>query len=442
MIVLTPQQMQELDRRTIDAGTPALVLMERAARGLVEFLISRFRLSQERLVAVCGKGNNGADARLAAQLLAGQGIAVAEWPTTIVPSLILDGVLGVGLRGPAQGLALDQIRWINEHRTLHGARVVAVDVPSGLGTGEHVTADYTVTFGALKTVHVLPPECEACGEIHVVDIGLLPAESSLHQIDPPRIPPRPPNSHKGDYGHVLVIGGAPGKQGAAVMAGFAALRAGAGLVTVTGTASYPELMTAEFPPAWPRAGPPPWMGKTVIAIGPGLGGNSIELVRRLYAECPVPVVVDADGLNSLAGWELPIPPALRVLTPHPGEFRRLAPELAIDSGASRVTAACQFALQHGVTMVLKGYRTVVAGPDGIAYVNPTGSPAMAKAGSGDILTGLIAGLLAQPHVPAPVTAAVWLHGRCGELGERDKAFTLLATELLDYLPDALRSAHA
>ncbi len=423
MIVLTPAEMQDLDRRTIAAGTPAAVLMERAARGLADFLRTRFDLGRERIVAVCGKGNNGEDARQAARMLRDGGITVEEWPAAGSPTLVLDGVLGVGLLGPARGQALDQIRWINGS----GATVVAVDVPSGLGTGEHVVARHTVAFGTLKTVHALPPWCEACGEVHLVDIGLLPAESRLHQIDPPVIPPRRRDSHKGDYGHVLVIGGSPGKYGAAAMTGLAALRAGAGLVTVTAPVTQPELMTDTIPPSFD--------GKSVVAIGPGLGLGHREFVRQLYAECPLPMVIDADGLNSLAGWSLPSPPAPRILTPHPGEFRRLAP---LDD---RVTAARTFAETQGVTMVLKGYRTLVAEPDGRVFINPTGTPAMAKAGSGDILTGLIAGLLAQPHVPAPVTSAVWLHGRCGELGERERSFTLLATELLDYLPHAIRSAN-
>jgi NAD(P)H-hydrate epimerase len=422
VIILTPAGMRDLDRRTIEAGTPGEVLMERAALGLVEFLESRFDLRREHIIAVCGKGNNGGDGRVAARILHDRGVAVAEWPEGGRPTLVLDAVLGVGLNGPAAGKALEQIRWINDS----GAAVVAVDVPSGLGTGEHVTARHTVTFGALKTVHALPPWCEACGEVHVVDIGLLPADSNLRQTDPPLFPARRRDSHKGDYGHVLVIGGSPGKTGAAAMTGLASLRAGAGLVTVTARTPYPELMTSEIPP---RLG-----GKTVIAIGPGLGMDHVDLVRRLYAECELPLVVDADALNSLSGWPLPAPPAPRILTPHPGEFRRLAP---LDD---RVESAREFATRHGVTMVLKGYRTVIAAPDGVVHVNPTGGPAMAKAGSGDILTGLIAGLVAQPHVPDPVTAAVWLHGRCGELGEAAKSFTLLATELLDYLPDAIRSA--
>lgn len=424
MIVLTPEEMQALDRRTIAAGTPGDVLMERAAAGVVRYLDRHWDLTEQRIAIICGKGNNGGDGRVIALMLKERGLDVHIGPVDS-PTLVLDAVLGVGLRGAARGEALEAIRWINHS----GATVVAVDVPSGLGTeGEHVVAQHTVTFAVLKPVHVLPPWCDACGAVDVVDIGTLPAESKLHLIDPPEFPPREKDSHKGDFGHVLVIAGSPGKTGAASMCGLAALRAGAGWVTVTSPTPYPELMTTEFPP--------PLEGKDVIAIGPGLGLSHIEYVRELYATCTLPMILDADALNSLAGWKLPKPPAPRILTPHPGEFKRLS------TLGDRLESASAFATEHGVTMVLKGYRTIIAHADGRAYINPTGSPAMAKAGSGDILTGLIAGQYAQEPGDAAVHTAVWLHGRCGEFGERrwtDRC--LIATDLLNELPDAIRSAN-
>jgi NAD(P)H-hydrate epimerase len=423
MIVLTAEESRELDRRTIEAGTASEVLMERAAKGVFEFLRERFDLTRERFWVECGKGNNGEDGAIVARLLRQAGAIIDRDAATV----IVDAILGTGLRGPASGRALEQIRWIEAQSS---ATVVAIDVPSGLGSGgEHVTADYTVAIGTLKPVHVLPPECDACGEVQVLDIGLLPAESKLHQIDPPRLPPRRRDSHKGDYGHVLVIGGAPGKSGAAAMAGLAALRAGAGWVTVTSQTPYPELMTTDFDSLSLE-------GKSVVAIGPGLGLTHTRMVRELYARCTLPMIVDADALNSLAGWTLPRPPAPRVLTPHPGEFRRLA---SLDD---RLESARTFAETIHATIVLKGNRTIVAHPDGRAYVNPTGSPALAKAGSGDILTGLVAGLYAQHPGDDAVHGAVWLHGRCGELGERRwTEHCLIATDLLHFLPDAIRSAN-
>jgi hydroxyethylthiazole kinase-like uncharacterized protein yjeF len=424
MIVLTAEESRALDARTIAAGTDSETLKRRAARAVFGVIEKKFGLSAAVFSCVCGKGNNGDDGRLVEGLLRKAGAVVnAEHATVVV-----DAVLGTGLRGPAAGTALEQIRWINAQRPR--AKIVAIDVPSGLGSGgEHVTADLTVAIGTLKPVHVLPPWCDHCGEVQVVDIGLVACESKLHQIDPPKFAPRRRDSHKGDYGHVLVIGGAPGKAGAAAMAGLAALRAGAGWVTVTAATPYPVLMTAPLDS-------PPLEGKTVVAIGPGLGLGHVDLVRELYAHSPLPLVVDADALNSLAGWKLPRPAAPRILTPHPGEFRRLAPL------EDRLASARAFAETNQVTVVLKGYRSIVAHPDGRAYVNPTGSPALAKAGSGDILTGLIAGLYAQEPGDESVHAAVWLHGRCGELGE--KRWTercLIATDLLEFLPDAIRSAH-
>lgn len=424
MIVLTPEESRDLDRRTIEAGTPSEVLMERAAESVVAYLDQHFDLTAERVAVVCGKGNNGGDGRIIEAILRERGVVFDHDS----PSLVVDAVLGTGLTGPARGEALEQIRWINSR----GATVVAVDVPSGLGTtGEHVVAQHTVTFGTLKPVHVLPPWCDECGNIHVADIGLLPASSKLHLLEAPVFTARPRESHKGDYGHVLVVAGSPGKTGAAAMTGIAALRAGAGLVTVTAPVSslYPELMTCELSP------PLPLDGKSVVAVGPGLGDQT-ALVRALYAECPLPMVIDADAITSLAGWDSPLAPAPRILTPHPGEFRRLAPL------EDRLGSARAFAARSGATVVLKGYRTIIASPDGTAFVNPTGSPAMAKAGSGDILTGLIAGLYAQAPGIDAVCHAVWLHGRCGELGEKrwtDRC--LIATDLLDFLPDAIRSTN-
>jgi len=424
VIVLTNEEAQALDRRTIEAGTPAETLIERAAARVVEYLEARFHLAQERVAVVSGKGNNGADGRAVERLLRARGVTLVEE----APTLIVDAVLGVGLRGAARGEALDRIRWIEAQ----DAEVVAIDVPSGLGTGgEHVSATATVTFNVLKPVHVLPPWCDACGEVAVTDIGLLPAESKLKQIDPPKFAPRSRAAHKGDFGHVLAVAGSPGKTGAAAMCGIAALRAGAGLVTVTApvSSSYPELMTCALDD------PPPLEGKTVVAIGPGLGVRP-ELVRPLYAECPLPMVIDADAITALAGWALPAPPAPRILTPHPGEFRRLA---SLDD---RVDDARKFAETNRVILVLKGQRTVVAHPDGRVAINPTGTPAMAKAGSGDILTGMIAGMLAQDPRDLSVEQAVWLHGRAGELGAvRWTERCLLATDLLDFLPHAIRSAH-
>ncbi|MGC4048592.1 MAG: NAD(P)H-hydrate dehydratase [Paludibaculum sp.] len=486
MKVLTGAQMREIDRLTMEAGIPGLVLMENAGCRFVEFLDRNYGpLDQHRIVVVCGKGNNGGDGLVIARQLSirfkprSLDVVLAYPPTefkddaavnwkmlqvtgtrvtrTLEPrmrsaTLVIDALLGTGLEGPARPPALDWIREMNGG--FPGATVVSVDVPSGLfDGGESVRAVDTVTFTAPKVEQVIPPTCDRVGRLHVVQIG---TPSSLLDKSPdhwlnlvePRLfrrlfEPRPSGSHKGDFGHVLVIGGAPGKGGAAAMSGLAALKSGAGLVTVatseeerrTVTALAPELMTqsiAQDPGE-----------KDVLAIGPGLGvePDLAGVAQRLFAQSALPMVIDADGLNALAGTAFHGPGPWRVLTPHPGEMSRLAGCKTTDIQADRVGVARKFAMERNVVLVLKGQRTVTAFPDGRAFLNPSGTPAMATAGSGDILTGLIAGLMAQwpDRREQAVLAAVWLHGRAGELGAA--ALTeqsLTATDLIRYLPAAIR----
>jgi NAD(P)H-hydrate epimerase len=271
--------------------------------------------------------------------------------------------------------------------------------------------------------------------------------------------PRRPGAHKGQFGHLLVLAGSRGKTGAAAMAGLAALRAGAGLVTVASAESAipaiaahaAELMTEALPETDTGAISLRSLeygkfaaiasGKDVLALGPGLGTHTetVDLIRQLAADLPQPMVLDADALNALAGTD-PQFGGLRVLTPHPGEMARLAGISTAEVQANRVETARGFATSRQLILVLKGQRSLIAFPDGRVWVNPTGSPAMAKGGSGDILTGMSAAFLAQfPDQPdLAVAAAVYLHGRCGELAAQrlgDKC--VLATELLDYLPAAM-----
>jgi NAD(P)H-hydrate epimerase len=244
--------------------------------------------------------------------------------------------------------------------------------------------------------------------------------------------PRKRDGHKGDYGHVLVVGGSADKPGAAIMTALAALRAGAGLVSVTAREAVlvaPELMTEALDGFSLER-------KTVIAAGPGLGPNP-ALLARLLKEVEVPLVIDADGLNSIAGTDFRGRGLNTVLTPHPGEMARLAGKPVGD----RLETARAFAQERNVCLVLKGYRTLIALPDGTVYINTTGSPGMATGGTGDILTGMIAGLIAQfpGDISAAVRAAVWLHGRAGELAAAELTEQcLIATDLLRYLPAAIR----
>jgi hydroxyethylthiazole kinase-like uncharacterized protein yjeF len=496
--VLTAAQMREVDRRTAELGIPNIILMENAGCRVVEFLEREYApLAEQRVVVVCGKGNNGGDGLVVARQLHTRvkpnwlrvvlganpdemrgdaldnykmlkAVGCQVWPKVTgemrAATLVIDAVLGTGLDGPVKGQAAELIKAINESFPL--ADVVAVDVPSGGA----VRAKHTVTFTALKPPLVLSPECELAGRVHVVQIG---SPEELYEGDPsiqlelsePRdfaalFQPRVVDSNKGLYGHVLVIAGGRGKTGAAAMAGIAALRAGAGLCTVASAASAissiasyaPEIMTEPLAETDAgsiamRAPDDPALAaitakKTVIAIGPGMGQHpeTVQFIRRFVQESPAPMVVDADALNALAGQRSRFA-GPRIFTPHPGEMSRLTGKTIAEIQADRIEIARAFAKEHGVYLVLKGNRSLIAFPDGPVWINPTGSPAMATGGTGDVLTGIIAGLVAQfpNQLESALLAAVYLHGRSGELGAEaigEKSF--MATDLFEFLPEAMR----
>ena len=512
--VLTAAEMREADRATIqDRQVPSLVLMENAAFAVTRRLLRRFpELKREKVLVLCGKGNNGGDGLAVARqllvrhpgldlrvvvlaepkhlspdalanfkMLAAQDHRplVASTPDrwqALLPDLsdstvIVDAVLGTGLSGPARGMPARVIWDVNAG--FRNAAVVAADMPSGLGSdsgkllGGIMRADHTVTFTAPKASQVLPPSCERVGTLEVAPIGT--AGSVLDALPGPRLllseasdaaayaQPRAPAAHKGTCGHVIAVGGSRSMPGAILMAGTAALSAGAGLVTVATAAgasqtiitATPELMLErgrELPDG--TLGPDSFHegifgGKTVAALGPGLGtsGSNLELARQIYDRCPLPLVVDADGL---AAVRLGVPrSAPTVLTPHPGEMARLA---GTDTGTiarNRLRIVRQVASRTGAVVVLKGQRSLIASPDGDTAVNPTGTPGMATAGSGDILTGIVAGLMAQyPDRPVfeTVAAAVYLHGLAGELASRTLGEQgMLATDIGRHLADARRA---
>jgi ADP-dependent NAD(P)H-hydrate dehydratase / NAD(P)H-hydrate epimerase len=501
--VLTAAQMRDVDRRTAELGIPSIILMENAGQRVVEFLEREYApLAKQRIVVVCGKGNNGGDGLVVARQLHTRvkprwlRVVLAANPDELrgdalvnykmleaarcpvwfeiteemrIATLVIDAVLGTGFEGPPRGKASELIDAINGSFPL--ADVVAVDVPSGEG----VRAKHTVTFTALKPSLVLSPVCELAGKIHVAQIGTPPElyekddtiwlSASEPQDFAGLFQPRVSDSNKGLYGHVLVIAGGRGKTGAAAMAGIAALRAGAGLSTVasaasaiTAIASYaPEIMTEPLAETDSgaiamRAPDDPALAaitakKTVIAIGPGMGQHpeTVQFIRRFVQESPTPMVVDADALNAVAGQRLRFQ-APRIFTPHPGEMSRLAGKTIAEIQADRIGHARGYATEHGVYLVLKGNRSVIAFPDGRVWINPTGSPAMATGGTGDVLTGMIAGLLAQfyevqfpEQLENALLAAVYLHGRAGELGADalgEKSF--MATDLFEFLPEAMR----
>jgi len=393
-------------------------------------------------------------------------------PAMETATLIVDALLGTGSHGAASGRVAEFIRAINERFPL--ADVVAVDVPSGLdsdsGTipGHAVYASDTVTFTAPKPCQVLSPAMQLAGRLHVAQIGSPPelydndAAIWLSLSEPSLFAhlfrPRANDSNKGLYGHVLVIAGARGKTGAAAMSGVGALRAGAGLVTVASaesaisaiSAHAPELMTEPLPETavgsiskraldvLARIGDK----KNVVALGPGMGGDpeTVQFIRSAMGEITVPMVLDADGLNAMGElkWEVRAP---RILTPHPGEMSRLTGQPIAEIQADRIGVARAFAADRGIHLVLKGNRSVIAAPDGRVWINPTGSPAMSTAGTGDVLTGLIAGLLAQfpDQLEAALLAAVYVHGRAGELGAAKLGEKpLIATDLFEFLPEAMR----
>lgn len=508
MKVLTAAQMRAVDARTIELGIPGIVLMENAGHRVVEFLQEKFApLSSQRVVILCGKGNNGGDGFVVARqlhtrlrpkslqvVLAGQpedlkGEAAENFrmlsacrlpversitPEMRLATIVVDALLGTGLPGPARGPMADLIRDINTGFPL--ATIVAVDMPSGLGSDtpaapvEAVRARYTVTFTAPKVSQVLPPACDYVGELRVEAIG---SDPDLYEQDdsiylalngPERFAHlfarRSPGSHKGTFGHALVVGGSRGKSGAAAMTGLSALRAGAGLVTVASAAGAigqiaahaPELMTE--PLAETDAGSISMRAfdygqfaaiaekKTVIAAGPGLGthAETIAFVRMLVAQYAQPMIIDADGLNALAGGDFTGRPSM-VLTPHPGEMSRLTGLTTEEISIDRVRVVRTFAMEKRVCVTLKGYRSLIAFPNGQVWINPTGSPAMATGGAGDILTGLIAGLTAQfpKEQETAVLAAVYLHGLAGELGAAVLGEQpLIATDLLRFLPEAIK----
>lgn len=402
-----------------------------------------------------------------------------------VANCYVDALLGTGLTRPAEGIYADAIGHINNERSRYDRiRVVSVDIPSGLSSdiahpiGPHVKADLTVSFTAPKIGNVLPPACDANGRLVIASIGspawLVEHDSGSHLelVEESQIAQflinsrRASDAHKGSAGDALLIAGSRGKTGAAALAAETVLRAGAGLVTVATarsaqsllvTQTRTEVMTEALDETESGAISHEALGqalqlaekRTVIAIGPGLS-SSDESVRRFAREFierrNAPVVIDADGLNALAPWPEDLKgsdEALIIITPHPGEMARLTGKANAEIVADRINAARKFATKHRVVTVLKGSRTIIAGPDGEVYVNPTGNAGMATAGSGDVLTGLIAGLLAQQPQSAleATVAGVYLHGLAGDLAAGKLGMRpLIASDIIANLSEAILQA--
>ena len=512
MKITTAAEMREIDRASSETfGVPSLTLMENAGGAVSQFILENYP-GVERIAIVCGKGNNGGDGFVIARKLhrAGRvvevlllaspaelkGDAAAMFERLPVRpvvirnvqelraessrslgncGLIVDALLGTGFKPPVKGLFADAIAAMSGG----DKSVVAVDIPSGADADAMTAqdapgiarADAIVTFTAPRPAHVFGQLTR--GPVIVASIGTPDAaiESKLKlEVTTARdlaafLAPRPRDSNKGSFGHVLIVGGSLGKSGAAAMAGMAALRAGAGLVTVATAKSAlsnvagfaAELMTEPLPEtdtggigvASAKSGRLQQLAstKTVVAIGPGIGRHpeTVEFVREAARTLKCPLVIDADGLNAFDSNPELLDGSKRslVLTPHPGEMARLAGISTKAVQADRLNVARTFAQLHKLVLVLKGSLTVIALPDGTAWVNPTGNPGMATGGTGDILTGMTAGILAQmPNDPArAAVAAAYLHGLAGDvtaaaMGEH----SLVATDLLTGLPEAFRQA--
>jgi NAD(P)H-hydrate epimerase len=516
MRVLNSSQMREADRRAIeDLGIPSIVLMENAGRQAVAAIEAMHGDLLDRHVAVlCGRGNNGGDGFVVARTLVQRGISVSVFligrvsevrgdartnldilgrlGLTVVEiddgqawelhfselrdcSLIVDAMFGTGLNTAVAGLVESVIADVNAS----GITVVSIDLPSGLSAdssvppGPSIEADTTITLAAPKLPLVLPPAENRCGDVVIADIGI-PVEI-IEAVDGPYVAlltrtamrelvtPRAAESHKGDFGRVLIVAGSRGKTGAANLAAVGALRSGAGLVTVaTPAACQPivaalgaEYMTAPLAELAELGGGGGGldphrvealldMARDVIAVGPGLGqaDGTRQFVAALVDRATAPLVIDADGLNAFIGN----PDRLMgregrdvIITPHPGEMARLVGMTTEEVQANRMEVARNFAAAHHVYVVLKGHRTLVATPDERVFINPTGNPGMATGGTGDVLTGMIAAWLAQLlDAEAACKLAVYLHGVAGDLAEADEGdVAMTASDLAAHLGDAV-----
>jgi len=512
MRILNSRQMREADRRAIqDLSVPSLVLMEAAGRETAAAIAAAYPdVGAMRVAVLSGRGNNGGDGFVVARHLQERGARVAVYVAgrhdqiagdartnldalrhldvevvdvpdadawarhragALAADLLVDALFGTGLTPPLTGLAEAIVIDVNAA----GRPVVAIDLPSGLSadtpavTGPAVRAALTVTMAASKLPLALPPGDALAGRVVVADIGI--PQRVIADLDGPWIEvltpeslrplvkPRAADSHKGTYGRVLILAGSRGKTGAAALAAMAALRSGAGLVTVGTPASCLPIVaglgtefmtepleeTAEGTIASEALERVLDMPADVIAVGPGLGRSSstTAFVHGLLERCRVPIVLDADGLNAFAGHADRLTGrAARdvIVTPHPGEMARLVGVGIADVQADRLRFAREFALTRRLHVVLKGHRTLVATPDDKTFINRTGNPGMATGGTGDVLTGMVAAWFGQLREASQAAAlAVYLHGLAGDLAAGVSGeVALIARDVIDHLGAAVQ----
>ena len=497
MKILNAEQMRNIDHRAIERfGVPSIVLMENAALAVVDAIFEHYPQS-DRVALLCGLGANGGDGFAVARHLENRGVVPvvivvgnreeirgdAQINFTIcerlgIPiyevraeddietalahaadaDLLVDALFGTGLNRPPAGIHADVIRGLAELRI----PVLAIDLPSGCNASAGqpfdpcVQAEVTVTFAAPKLCHVFEPAALYCGEVIVADISIpeiaIDDESvALGLITPkdvrPLIEPRLSQTHKGTYGHVAVIAGSPGRSGAAVLAARGAIRTGAGLVSVMTDPDTARLVHAGSLESMTYSGTdlPSFLdNKTAALIGPGLADDdgAYEHTRALVAAIDLPLVIDASALNAFAGRAHELNPRglPRVLTPHPGELARILGTDTRTINDDRIAAAREAARACNAVVVLKGYQTLVAEPDGHVFVNPTGNPGMATGGMGDVLSGIIAALLARHTDPLDAAcAAVYLHGLAGDLVAEEYGDTgLAALDVAERVPKAIQ----
>ncbi|HXP71807.1 MAG TPA: NAD(P)H-hydrate dehydratase [Candidatus Dormibacteraeota bacterium] len=533
MKILTASEMREVDRLTTERyGIPSLSLMENAGKSIADFMSARFRrLESRRIIVLCGKGNNGGDGFVTARHLADAGAtpivilvaaqdemrgdaatnrdrwqksggevrvvrASSDWQT-VKPSvnsadLIVDALLGTGVKGAVEGLLSEVIHEVN--RRERGRIVIAVDIPSGLpadmdGTASEnrartkdsgddiVAANYTVTFTAPKAGMFLGNATASVGQLLVREIGSPPelveevGKGTVRWLETGEFSefalPREPDGNKGNYGHALIVAGSVGKSGAAVMASWAALRIGAGLVTAAVpepvlplvAAPNPEVMTEPLPATDTGSISLRALeyerfngivkGKSVIGIGPGLTTQTetVQFVRAVVGKyLDLPIVLDADGLNAFDGHAQQLKAARKMLavTPHPGEMARLVGSDTKQIQSRRLEVARKAAAEWNAFVILKGYQTVIAAPNGDAWINSTGNAGMATGGTGDVLTGMLAGLIAQHGVGVlALCFGVYLHGLAGDIAYADSGEApLMATDLIRSIPRAYQQFYA
>ncbi len=513
MKVATAEQMQELDRKAIETyRIPGMILMENAGKGAAEVISHTFPdLHKKKIAIIAGKGNNGGDGLVIARYLLNQGISVRVYLLTdpkglrgdaetnfhifhrmkgeVIPvpsskdymkvkkdlekfDILVDGIFGTGLDAEVRGY----YREVIDHLNTVQRPMVAVDIPSGLDAdtgkplGTAIRAFLTITFGLPKIGHLIPPGLDYVGKVEVIDIGI-----PKRLVEEERIPtfllekeeiqrwlsiPRSPDTHKGDYGHLLVIAGSVGKTGAAAMACQSALRMGAGLVTLAIPKSLNGIMEMKLTEVMTEPLPETpkqtlslrafnailrlCENKKALIIGPGLGTfkETQVLVLKLIKALNLPIILDADGLTALASQPKTLPVTNRslILTPHPGEMARLIRSQVKEVLEDRIALIKNFSQSQHVHLILKGHPTLISTPKGEIFINPTGNPGMASGGTGDVLAGMIGGLVCQGFdLLASLQIAVYLHGMAGDEGAKEMGEkSLIATDIIDRIPSLLK----